>query len=305
MTAKPAHAPRPLQAVLLAVAAVACFAALYTTTKYVGAMVPLVMALWCRYLFQAVVTSAVMWPSRGRALLRTRRPGLQVLRGVLLLSCSMFAFLSFRHLPVGDVTAVVMLTPLVVTLLAVLMLGEALSPLRLACVAGGFVGALVIVRPGADDVRWTMLLPLGALATNVGFQMITGRLAHIDDAGTTHFYTGVVGAAIVTALLPFGWTVLRDPRLWGLLALLGVFGTLGHFLLILAYQRAPASTVTPFLYTQLGFAVFGGWLVFSHEPDRWSFLGIALIAVSGATGTWLAAREKHEDEALAAQPPTP
>src|SRR3954469_5000156 len=98
MTARPAHAPRPLQAVLLAVVAVACFAALDTTTKYVGATVPLVMALWCRYLFQAVVTSAVMGPSRGRALLRTRRPGLQVLRGVLLLSCSMFAFLSFRHL---------------------------------------------------------------------------------------------------------------------------------------------------------------------------------------------------------------
>ena len=262
------------------------------------------MALWCRYLLQAVATAATMLPRKGRALLRTRRPGLQLLRGVLLIACSGFAFASFRHLPVGDVTAIGLLTPVVVSLLAVPTLGEKLSPLRFACVMAGFAGALIVIRPGGAMFGWAILMPLGMVATNVAFQMITGRLANIDDAATTHFYTGFVGTAIATLLLPLGWTAVGEPHVWALLGLLGVFATLGHFLLIVAYQRAPATTVTPFLYVQIGFAVLGGWLVFAHQPDRWSFIGIALIAVSGAAGAWLAAREKRRGEAPAGQPVT-
>ena len=302
---QPLRGTRPLQAIALTIAAGACFAALDTATKYVGASVTLAMALWSRYLLQALATAAVMLPRQGRALLRTRRPGLQVLRGVLLLACSMCAFVSFRRMPVGDVTAIGLLTPIVVTVIAVLALGERLSPLRFACVVGGFVGALIVIRPGGAMFGWVILMPLGMVATNTAFQIITGMLAGVDDAGTTHFYTGCVGAAVATLLLPFGWQTIREPWIWGMLLLLGVFSTLGHFLLIVAYQRAPATTVTPFLYGQIGFAVFGGWLVFSHRPDRWSFSGIALIAVSGALGTWLAARAKHDAEALAAQPVTP
>jgi drug/metabolite transporter (DMT)-like permease len=297
--------PRPLQGIAYTIAAVACFAALDTSTKYISHAVPLVMALWCRYLLQAVATAAVMLPRQGRSLLRTRRPGLQLLRGVLLLACSMCAFMSFRHMPVGDVTAIGLLTPVVVTVLAVLTTEERLSPLRFACVVAGFAGALIVVRPGGAMFGWAILMPLGMVATNTAFQIITGRLANVDAPATTHFYTGCIGAAIATLLLPFGWTAIAEPRLWAVLLLLGVFSTLGHFLLIVAYQRAPTTTVTPFLYVQIGFAVLGGWLVFSQRPDRWSLSGIALIAVSGAVGTWLAAREKHDTEALAAQPVTP
>lgn len=293
----PAAAPlpgaRPLQGIALTIAAVACFAALDTATKYVGASVTLAMALWCRYALQAAATAAVMLPRHGLALLRTRRPLLQALRGVLLLSCSMFAFVSFRHMPVSDVTAIMQLTPIVVTVVAVLTLGERLSPLRFACVVGGFAGALIVIRPGGAMLGWAIAAPLAMVATNAAFQIITGLLANIDDAATTHFYTGLVGAALATLLLPFGWTAVSDPRVWAVLLLLGVFATLGHFLLIVAYQRATASTVTPFLYVQIGFAVLGGWLVFAHRPDRSSLLGIALIAASGALGTWLAARQKR------------
>ena len=302
---RPLAAPHPLQGIALAIAAVACFAALDTSTKYVGQAVPLVMALWCRYAFQAVVTAAAMLPSRGLTLLHARRPGLQLLRGVLLLACSSFAFMSFRVMAVGDVTAIGLLTPIVVTLIAVFAFGERLSVPRWACVVGGFAGALTVVRPGGSMFGWALLMPLGLLAANTGFQMVTGRLANLNDPATTHFYTGCIGAALTTLLLPFFWTGALAPALWGALLLLGVFATLGHFLLILAYQRVPATTVMPFLYLQIAFAVLAGWLVFAHAPDRWSLSGIALIAVSGAAGTWLAAREKHDLEALAAQPPTP
>ena len=206
-------------------------------------------------------------------------------------------------MPVGDVTAIGMLAPIVVTVVALLGFGERLSAARLACVAGGFVGALIVVRPVGSMFGWALLAPLGMLATNTGFQLVTSRLATIDDPATTHFYTGCIGLALTTLLVPFFWSAALAPSTWGLLLLLGVFGTVGHFLLILAYQRAPATTVMPFLYAQIAFAVFGGWLVFAHAPDAASWLGIALIAVSGAAGTWLAAREKHDAATLAALAP--
>ena len=300
-----AAAQRAPQGIALAIAAVACLAALDTSTKYVAPVVPLVVALWCRFVFQASVTAAAMLPTRGRALLRTRRPGLQLLRGVLMVSCSACAFVSFRIMPVGDVTAIAMLAPIAITVLAMFGFGERLSTARLACVAGGFIGALVVVRPGGSMLGWALLAPFGMLATNTAFQLVTSRLAMIDDPATTHFYTGCIGLALTTLLVPFFWTSGLAPSTWGLLLLLGVLGTVGHFLLILAYQRAPATTVMPFLYTQIAFAVLGGWLVFAHVPDAASWLGIALIAVSGATGTWLAAREKRAAVALAVLPLPP
>lgn len=279
-----------LASVALVLAAVACFAILDTTTKYVSAGVPVLMALWFRYCFQAVASTAAVLP-RGRNLLRTRHPRFHVLRGVLLLLTSLFAFFSVQHMPVGEFTAIVMITPLAVTLLAITSLGERVSPLRWALVAGGFVGTLVIIRPQRDDFNWAMLLPLGLVACNAWFQVLTSKLARTEDPMTLHFYTGWVGTLLVSLALPFVWTPLDGWDLWAGLLLMGLMGTVGHFLLILAYARAPASTLTPYLYAQIGFAMLGGWLVFSHVPDGWSMAGIALIATCGAAGGWLTARE--------------
>lgn len=279
-------APASLRAAGLLIVALACFAALDTTTKLISHAVPLAMAIWFRYLFQALATGLALLPRRGRGLLRTRKPGLQFLRGLLLVSSSMIAFLSLRVMPVGEYTAVIMLTPLVITVLAAISLGEAVSPLRWALVGGGFVGAMVVIRPGGEAFSWALLLPLLLVASNAAFQVITSKLARTEDAGTMHFYTGCVGAVFATLALPFGWQPL-EPGHWAVLGLLGVFSTLGHYLLILAYGRAPASELTPLLYLQIGFAMLFGWLVFGHAPDRWAVAGVALIALCGAAGTRL------------------
>jgi drug/metabolite transporter (DMT)-like permease len=282
---------RALHGIVLLLVAVACFAALDTTTKLISTGVPLVMALWVRYLFQAVSTGVVLLPRRGAALFRTRRPGMHVLRAVLLLSCSGFAFMSFKHMPVGEVTAIVMLTPLVMTLVAATTLGERISPARWLCACGGFAGALAVIQPGDDLFDWTMLMPLGALATNTGFQIVTSRLARTDDPGTMHFYTGAVGALVASAVLPFAWRPLESALLWVLLLFVGLVSTVGHFLLILAYRRAPVALLTPWLYAQIAFATLAGWLVFRHAPDALAVAGIAAIAACGALGTWLNGRE--------------
>ncbi|TWO73309.1 DMT family transporter [Caenimonas sedimenti] len=290
-------APRaggPLAGIALVVAATACFGALDTTTKLVSVSVPLLMALWFRYFFQAMATTVVVLPLRGMAVWRTRRLPYHLLRGLLLLASSLLAFASLRHMPVGEFTAIVMITPLVITLLAATVLKEHVSPLRWALVAGGFAGTLIIIRPGGDAFTWASLMPIALVGTNAWFQVLTSKLARTEDPMTMHLYTGWTGTALAAVALPFAWTALADPWLWAGLCFMGLMGTVGHFMLILAYQRAPAATLTPYIYSQIGFAMLGGLLVFSHVPDGWSLTGIAMIAVCGAAGAWLTVREQRE-----------
>lgn len=284
---------RTLAGIVFAITAVACFATLDTTTKFVAASVPVLMALWFRYAFQAVATTLVVLPRMGLRVLRTEHPKFQFLRGLLLFLSSVFAFFSLKYMPVGEFTAIIMITPLLITLLAITSLGEKVSPMRWALVSGGFAGTLIIIRPGSEAFDWTMLLPLGLVASNAWFQVLTSKLARTEAPMTMHFYTGWVGTLLASTLLPFFWTPIDSWVLWGGMVLMGTAGSVGHFLLILAYARAPAATLTPYLYAQIGFAMLGGWLVFSHVPDGWSVLGMGLIAVCGAAGAWLTVLESR------------
>jgi drug/metabolite transporter (DMT)-like permease len=282
-----------LAGIVLVLLTTACFATLDTATKVSTAAVPVLMALWVRYAFQAVATTLVLLPLRGPALLRTRHPRHQLLRGVLLLSSSVLSFLSLRYMPVAVFTSVVMIAPLVITVLAVTTLKERIPPLRWALVIGGFAGTLVILRPGGSAFGWATLLPVGLVASNAWFQILTSKMARTESPLTMHFYTGWVGALISALALPFVWTSLPSWHWWALLALMGFMGTIGHFFLILAYQRAPASTLTPFLYSQIAFAGLGGWIMFSYVPDAISLTGMAMVAVCGAVSAWATMRERR------------
>ncbi len=291
-----------MNGILLILVAMACFAGLDTTTKYVTASVPLVMALWVRYAFQAVSTTLLVLPTRGLSVFKTAHPKFQLLRGLLILTSSLLAFISLRYLPVGEFTAIVMITPLAITLLALTSLGEKVSPLRWLLVAGGFAGSLIIMRPGGDAFTWASVLPLGLVACNAAFQVLTSKMARTEDPVTMHLYTGWVGTLAVSFALPFVWTSAISWQLWTLLMLMGVFATVGHFLMILAYQGAPAASLTPYLYAQIGFAMIGGWLVFSHVPDGWSTIGMVMIAICGAGGAWLTVHEGRASRQIAIQP---
>lgn len=281
-----------LVGISLAVAAVACFATLDTTTKVATSTVPLLMALWFRYFFQALSTTLVMVPQRGWAIWRTQRPGLQVLRGLLLLASSGMAFLSLKYLPVAEFTAIVSLSPLVLTFFAATVLREPVSLLRWLLVIGGFAGALVIIRPGGESFSWAMLLPLAVLSTNTAFQLLTSRMVRTEDPLTMHLYTGWVGMGVSALALPWVWQSLSLQE-WSYLLLMGLSAAGGHFMLILAYGRTPVAALGPYLYAQIGFAVIGGWVAFSHTPDALSLLGMAVIAACGACGAWLTLRENR------------
>ena len=275
------------------VVATACFAMLDTTVKVVGAVIPVLMALWFRYAIQAVLVTVVMLPLKGRALLRTEHPRYQLLRGCLLLAVSVLSFSSVQLMPVGEFTAIVMITPLAVTLLAVLWLGERIDPRRWLLVFGGFAGALMVVRPGGGVVGWASLLPLLMVFAYAWFQILTSRLTRTEDPWTVHFYTGWVGALGASVVLPFAWTTIPDLATFLQLMFIGLMGAIGHFLLILAYARAPASTLTPYLYGQIAFAMLCGWVVFGHVPGTLELAGIALIVGCGASASVWASRERH------------
>jgi drug/metabolite transporter (DMT)-like permease len=285
------NARQSLLGIAYTVAAAACFSVLDTTVQYLSGFVPLLMALWWRYTFQTVVAAAMLAPQRGLRMLRTQHPGMHVLRGMMLMCSTGFAFASLKVMPVSEFTAVVMITPLAITLIAATALKQHVSALRWALVIVSFIATMVIIRPFGSGFHITLLLPLGCVVGNVAFQLLTSRMTLTEDSMSMQLSTGMVGMLLASAVLPFVWVWITDPLLWALLVLMGVSSSIGHLLLIKAFQKAAPATLMPYQYAQIAFALLGGWLVFRYVPDQWSMLGMAVIALCGALGAWLTLHE--------------
>jgi drug/metabolite transporter (DMT)-like permease len=277
--------------VLFIVLAALCFAVLDTTTKYAVTLAPVLMLLWFRYAFQALLTLALRFPVQGLRLLSTPNPRFQTLRGVLLLTTSACSFFGLQYLPVGEFTAMVMLSPLVATALAAWLLKDHVSRQRWLLMAAGLCGVLLVVRPGGQVFTWALLFPVLLVSAYAWFQVLTSRLSGEEDPYTTHFYTGLVGALVMSPVVVFSWDTAALLAHWPWFVLIGFWGTFGHLMLIRAYMRASAPVLTPFLYTQIAFATLGGWLAFNHIPDTLAWLGIAVIAASGVGNALLTAHE--------------
>ena len=275
-----------LPAIGFAVAACFLFAALDTLSKYVVQSVPVLMAVWVRYMMQAVVSSAFLLPVHGGAVWRSAQIRLQIVRGVVLVLSTILAVLSVQRMPVADFVAIIMLTPVVVTVLSATIFAERVSPAQWACVLLGFVGALLIMQPGGPRFGWATLFPLGCMAAAVGYQMLSSHLGKTENPATVHFYSMWTGALVGTLLLPWGWSTGHSPWVWFLMLMMGATGAIGHFLLVLAYQRAPATVVVPYMYSQVGFAVVFGWMVFGDLPGQWVAVGIGLVILSGVGNAW-------------------
>ena len=286
---------RPLLGILLILSMAACFAALDTSIKFLGAFMPVLLLLWARYAFQAVAMGVWLFRNATPGF-RPAHPKFQLVRGALLLTTSCISFVGLQHMPVAEFTAVGMLAPVVVTILAALFLDEPVSRLRWALVFAGFAGALIVIRPGSGVFGWVAAFPLLMALCYGGFQVLTAKLAALEHPLTTHFYTGLVGLVLVTpAMLLGGTEVLSTLRAaaaphWFLLLAVGAFGTAGHLCLILALGMAPTATLMPFTYTQIAFALAASGLVFRHVPDGWAWLGMAIIATSGTATVWLNVR---------------
>lgn len=279
----PAHEQRRqrLIGIGLMCGAVADFAVLDAMAKYLGTHMDTLQVVAVRYASAFLLTFLVSNPIIRPGLLRTGKPLLQVGRSALLLGSTVFNFMAFRYLQLDEALAILFSTPFMVAILAGPMLGEWVGLRRWLAIGVGFLGVLVVVRPGLGGLQWAALLSFGSAVCYAFYSITTRMLARTDSSETTLFYSNMLGAAIMLPILPFVWTPPRSILDGILMVALGVFGAFGHFLLISAHRHAPASVLSPFMYTQLVWATTAGFLVFGDVPSRWTLAGAAIVVGSG------------------------
>lgn len=272
----------PIRGILYMMGALALFALLDTVSKTLVSRHPVAVVVWGRYFAHFLITLVVFLPRYGTSLFKSARPGLQLVRGLTLVGTTGAVVAAFQHMPLAEVTALVFVTPFLVTILAVSFLGEKMPAWRWIPVIVGFSGVLLIARPSGNAFNiGVVFVLLGAVCYAV-YQVLTRKLSAVDRSVTQLSYTALIGAATMCVLVPKYWVPgALDLRDWLLTASLGVLAASGHLLMIMALRAAPATTLSPFTYAQLVWATLLGWLVFGDFPDGLSLAGMGIIVASG------------------------
>jgi len=283
---------RPLQGILLSCAAVVLFSSIDSLAKYLAVSHGVATILWVRYLTQSLLLAGWLLPRQGLRVLRVNCPGLQLLRGLSLLSISLLFLSALRYLPIGEATAVHFISPMLVILLAIPLLGERARLAQWLLVACGFAGVLIIVRPGSSLYTPAMLLPVASATCYALYQLLTRRIGSRDGAAATNLVTSLVGSAGMSLLLPLFWSGLPDWPALLAMAFLGALAVAGHMLLTFAFHCSSPVALAPFSYLQILFSVLYGVLLFDHLPDGGSLLGMGVIALSGLASAWLQGRHR-------------
>ena len=266
------------------------FVCVHATGKYLVASHPVVQVVWGRYVFHLIFAALILGPRLMRVA-RTANLRLQLLRSLFMLGASGFYFAGVRSLPLAEANAIAFTTPILVVLLAQPVLGERVGLRRWLGVGFGFLGALIVIRPGSGVMDLAAAFLLASALCNACYHIATRQLGARDDPLTTLFYTALVGTLGASAALPLVWQPL-DAEGWFLLATIGAFACAGHFAIIKAYQAAPAPVVAPFNYAILIWTVVFGYLVFGDLPGPWTVLGAAIIVMSGL---YILRRERGAD----------
>ena len=280
--------------ILWMLATMFCFIALDAIMKHLMENYSLVQVTWGRFFFATVIAVIVCGPRLG-ALAVSRHPKLQLLRSVILMSTTGLFNAGIRTTPLATGTTIMFLSPILITLLSIPMLGEKVGVKRWIGVIFGFVGAMIVVRPWSEGLGGAtsgVLFLLVAALCNANYQIIT-RKVRGDDPLTSLLYTAVAGAIVTSAIVPWFWS-WPTAEAWFLLFLSGVAGGLGHLCLIRAVRMAPASVVSPFSYSSLIWATMFGFIIWGDFPDLWTWVGAGLII---ASGLYIFHRERkdHED----------
>jgi drug/metabolite transporter (DMT)-like permease len=270
-----------LTGIALMCGAVACFACLDATAKYLNQHMDTLQVVWARYASAFLLALVIYNPMSHPGLMRTARPMLQVARSALLLGSTFLNFFAIRYLQLDQALAIMFSTPFLVAVLAGPMLGEWVGWRRWAAILVGFAGVIVVTRPGAGGIHPAALFSLGGALCYAVYGISTRVLARTDSNETTLFYSNLVGALAMTPVLPFVWSAPTSLLVVLLMIAGGAFGSLGHYFLIAGHRLAPASVLSPYIYTQLVWAATLGYLVFGNVPSRWTLAGAAIVIASG------------------------
>jgi drug/metabolite transporter (DMT)-like permease len=284
----------PLTAIGLMLAAMAILPMIDVIAKFLGeAGVPILQIVWSRMVFGAVLALPFAVHAGGKAALLPDRPLFHLFRSALLITATFTFFLSLTYLPIADALAIFFVQPLVLTALSPIVLGERVGPRRWAAVFVGFVGMLIIIRPGLVALNPGSLLALAAGTSLALYMLATRRIAGRAPAMVTTFHTSLMGAVLASAFVGFVWQT-PTPTEWAMFAALGVIASVGHYLIVRAYDHAEASLLAPLAYTEMVMATALGWWFFDDLPDRWTILGVSILI---ACAIYIAMRERAQAKA--------
>jgi drug/metabolite transporter (DMT)-like permease len=278
------------RAVFYMALAMALLPCLNASAKYLGRDYATIEIVWARYAGHFAYMIIAFFPRRGIRLFYTERPAVQALRSALLLASTAIYFTALYYTDLPTASVISFVAPFIITALSGVMLGEPIGPRRWAAVGVGFVGAILILRPGSGAVHLASFLVLISATCNALYQILTRRLATRDTAEASNTYIAVVGFLLTSLALPFVWETPRSLVDLLLFASLGVFGGFGHYFIVKALEWGPAGVIAPLNYGQLVGTVIIGYLAFGEFPDRWTWIGAAVIIGSGL---YIFYRERH------------
>jgi drug/metabolite transporter (DMT)-like permease len=270
-----------LTGIALMCAAVATFSCLDATGKYLLRYMDPLQIVWARYFGAFVLAFIFLNPVTRPKMMRTTRPFLQFGRSTLLLGSTALSVFALRYLQLDEALAILFSTPLLVALLCVPLLGEWVGWRRWTAISVGFLGVLIVARPGFGGLHPAALLTFAGAVCYALYAISTRVLARTDSSETTLFYSNLVGAVAMLPIVPFVWSAPQSALVVALMVLIGALGSGGHYLLIRGHRLAPASTLAPFIYTQMIWTTALGFLVFGDVPHYWTIVGGSIVIVSG------------------------
>lgn len=269
-----------VRGIVLICGAFILFSLLDATAKYLGRDYPMAQVVWARYIGHAGVALIFVWIYWRQRPWRSAHPWLQIVRGALLLAATSLNFLALRYLQLAETASIYFSTPLLVAALSVPILGERIGPRRLAAIVVGFIGVLIVIRPGLGMVHWAVTFSCMVAVCGAFYQILTRMLASSDSPHTAQLYAALIGCAATTPFMPFEWIEPQGVAI-PLMLVIGLFGGLGHWLLTVAHAYAPAPILAPFTYTQIVWMPVLGYAVFGNIPSPWVLLGGAIVVASG------------------------
>lgn len=283
---------RPLLGIGLMLAAMATLPFLDVVAKFLGQQgVPVLQIVWARMFFGALLTLPFAIKLAGPTKLLPNLPLMHTLRAMFLIAATGFYFWGLKFMPIADCLAIFFVQPLIITVLSPLVLGETVGIRRWLAVIAGFIGTLIIIRPGFQEVNPGVFLSLGAGASLAIYMLLTRKISGSANAMVTTFYTSLMGAVLTSIAVAFTWQHVSAQQ-WGLFALLAFIATFGHYLIVRAYDFSEASLLAPLAYTEMIMATAAGWWFFGDFPDFWTFAGVGLLI---ACAIYISIREPARD----------
>lgn len=280
-----------VRGILLMCAGVAMFPFMNAAMKLLGESgYPVAEIVWARFTGHLATMLLVFLPQYGWRLVASRRPAVQVARSLLMLASNTLFVTAISRVPLATASAIGFTSPLIVTALSVPLLHESVGVRRWSAVTVGFAGALLVIRPGAGMRDPAVLLLLLSSAAYALYQIATRWVSFYDAAATGIVFTALLGALVMSAVLPFVVVMPRSLFDAALFCSLGVLGGFGHYLVIRAFQAGPAAVIAPLGYVELIGTATLGYLIFGQFPDLWTWLGAAVII---ASGLYIALRERR------------